>query len=146
MRRRRSRCRITVARTLILRQEGPDSRWSTDFMHDQLANGRRFRVLRINDAVTSECLAAVPETSLSGKRIVREMSALIARRGRPGAVVGGRRRRRHRFKHRWPRHCVHLIGGPGLHSGGWARLARHRAGQANPRHTFARSFQGRMRK
>jgi putative transposase len=54
---------------------------------DQLANGRRFRVLTIIDDVTKECLAAVPETSLSGKRVVREMSALIARRGRPGVIV-----------------------------------------------------------
>jgi hypothetical protein len=23
--------------------DGPNSRWSTDFVHDQLANGRRFR-------------------------------------------------------------------------------------------------------
>jgi hypothetical protein len=31
--------------------------------------------------LTKECLAAVPDTSLSGKRVVREMSALIAARG-----------------------------------------------------------------
>ena len=44
-------------------------------------------MLTIIDDVTKECLAAVPETSLSGKRVVREMSALIARRGKPGAIV-----------------------------------------------------------
>ena len=87
VRRRRSRRRIAVARTPIPKPEGPNSRWSTDFVHDQLANGRRFRVLTIIDDVTKECLAAVPDTSLSGKRVVREMSALIARRGRPGAIV-----------------------------------------------------------
>jgi hypothetical protein len=31
---------------------GPNSRWSTDFVHDQLANDRRFRVLTIIDDVT----------------------------------------------------------------------------------------------
>jgi putative transposase len=87
VRRRRSRRRIAVARTPIPRPEGPNSRWSTDFVHDQLANGRRFRVLTIIDDVTRECLAAVPDTSLSGKRVVREMQALIARRGRPGTIV-----------------------------------------------------------
>ena len=56
-------------------------------MHDQLANGRRFRVLTIIDDVTKECLAAVPDTSLSGKRVVRELTALIARRGQPGVIV-----------------------------------------------------------
>jgi putative transposase len=39
------------------------------------------------DDVTKECLAAVPDTSLSGKRVVREMQALIGRRGRPGSIV-----------------------------------------------------------
>ena len=87
VRRRRSRRRIAVARTPIPRPDGPNSRWSTDFVHDQLANGRRVRVLTIIDDATKECLAAVPDTSLSGRRVVREMQALIGRRGRPGAIV-----------------------------------------------------------
>ncbi|MCC0065787.1 MAG: IS3 family transposase [Rhodovulum sp.] len=87
VRRRRSRRRIAVARTPIPRPEGPNCRWSTDFVHDQLACGRRFRVLTVIDDVTKECLAAVPDTSLTGKRVVREMGALIARRGRPDVIV-----------------------------------------------------------
>ena len=47
----------------------------------------RSRVLTIIDDVTKECLAAIPDTSLSGKRVVREMRALIARRGKPGMIV-----------------------------------------------------------
>jgi transposase InsO family protein len=78
---------VAAARTPIPRPEGVNSRWSTDFVHDQLANGRRFRVLTIIDDVTRECLAAVPDTSLSGKRVVRKIDGLIARRGRPGAIV-----------------------------------------------------------
>ncbi len=87
VRRRKSRRRIAVARTPIPAPEGPNSRWSVDFVHDQLASGRRFRVLNVIDDVTKECLAAVPDTSLSGKRVVRELEALIARRGRPGVIV-----------------------------------------------------------
>ena len=79
-----------MARTPIPKAEGPNSRWSTDFIHDQLANGRRFRVLTIIDNVTKECLAAIPDSSLSGKRVVREMRALIARRGKPGMIVSDR--------------------------------------------------------
>ena len=56
-------------------------------MHDQLVTGRRFRVLNIVDDVTRECLAAVPDTSISGKRVVRELTELIAQRGRPGMIV-----------------------------------------------------------
>lgn len=62
VRRRRARRPIAVARTPIPRPEGPNSRWSTDFVHDQLANGRRFRGLTILDDVTRERLAAVPDT------------------------------------------------------------------------------------
>ena len=87
MRRRKSRRRTAVARAPIPKTDGPNSRWSTDFVQDQLANGRRFRVLTIIDDVTKECLAAIPDTSPSGKRAVREMRALIARRGKPGMIV-----------------------------------------------------------
>jgi transposase InsO family protein len=66
-----------VARTSIPAPEGPNSRWSVDFVHDQVAMGRRFRVLNIIDDETKECLAAVADTSLSGKRVVLELEALI---------------------------------------------------------------------
>lgn len=56
-------------------------------MHDYLATGCRFRVLNIVDHVTRACLAAVPHTSTSGKRVVRELDALIAIRGKPAMIV-----------------------------------------------------------
>jgi putative transposase len=65
----------------------PNQRWSLDFVHDQFANGRRFRVLNVIDEVTRECLAAVPDTSISGKRVVRELETLVARRGAPKMIV-----------------------------------------------------------
>lgn len=65
----------------------PNQRWSLDFVHDQLVTGRRFRVLNVVDDVTRECLAAVPDTSISGKRVVRELTALIAERGKPGMII-----------------------------------------------------------
>ena len=49
--------------------------------------GRRFRVLNIVDDVTRECLAAVPDTSISGRRVVRELTDLIRQRGKPGMIV-----------------------------------------------------------
>ena len=39
------------------------------------------------DDVTRECLAAIPDTSISGRRVARELTALIARRGKPGMIV-----------------------------------------------------------
>ncbi len=56
-------------------------------MHDQFAWGRRFRVLNVVDDVTRECLAAIPDTSISGRRVARELTALIERRGKPGMIV-----------------------------------------------------------
>lgn len=43
--------------------------------------------LNIVDDVTRECLAALPDTSISGKRVARELSTLIRRRGKPGMIV-----------------------------------------------------------
>lgn len=60
---------------------------SLDFVHDQFANGQRFRVLNVVDDVTRECLAAIPDTSISGRRVARELSTLIERRGKPGMIV-----------------------------------------------------------
>jgi putative transposase len=64
-----------------------NQRWSLDFVHDQLVSGRRFRVLNIVDDVTRECLWAVVDTSISGRRAVRELADLIAKRGRPKMIV-----------------------------------------------------------
>lgn len=60
------------------------------FPRDQqvwFACGRRFRVLNVVDDVTRECLAAIPDTSISGRRVARELTVLIERRGRPGMIV-----------------------------------------------------------
>ena len=87
VRRRKGRRRAVGARAPGPVLALPNQRWSLDFVHDQLATGRRFRVLNIVDDVTRECLRAVVDTSISGKRIVRELVDLVAERGRPGMIV-----------------------------------------------------------
>src|SRR5690606_16530523 len=87
VRRRKGRKRAVGTRTRPPVLALPNQCWSLDFVHDQLATGRRFRVLNIVDDVTRECLAAVPDTSISGLRVVRELTALIAERGKPGMIV-----------------------------------------------------------
>jgi transposase InsO family protein len=74
-------------RAPILVEAKPNTRWSLDFVHDQLAGGRRFRILNIVDDVTRECLAAIPDTSISGKRVARELTTIIAWRGKPRMIV-----------------------------------------------------------
>lgn len=87
VRKRRSRRRAVGTRAPILVEAKANARWSLDFVHDQFACGRRFRVLNIVDDVTRECLAAIPDTSISGRRVARELTVLIARRGKPGMIV-----------------------------------------------------------
>ena len=50
-------------------------------------SGRRFRILAIFDDCTRECLAAVADTSLSGRRVARELDLLIARAASPRSIV-----------------------------------------------------------
>jgi len=60
VRKRRARRRAVGSRAPILVEPKPNARWSVDFVHDQLACGRRFRILNIVDDVTRERLAAIP--------------------------------------------------------------------------------------
>jgi transposase InsO family protein len=87
VRKRRARRRAVGTRTPILVEAKVNARWSLDFVHDQLAPGRRFRILNVVDDVTRECLAAIPDTSISGKRVARELTMLIETRGKPQMIV-----------------------------------------------------------
>lgn len=87
VRKRRARRKTIGTRAPILVTARPNARGSLDFVHDQLDNGRRFRVLNIVDDVTRECLAAVPDTSISGARVVRELTALMVQHGRSAMIV-----------------------------------------------------------
>jgi transposase InsO family protein len=87
VRKRGGRRKALGTRAPILVEARLNARWSLDFVHDQLANGRRFRILNIVDDVTRECLGAVPDVSISGARVARELSAIVARRGKPGMII-----------------------------------------------------------
>ena len=56
VRKRRARRKALGTRAPILVEAKPNARWSLDFVYDQFANGRRFRVLNIVDDATKECL------------------------------------------------------------------------------------------
>ena len=87
VRRRGGRKRALGTRAPMSVPQGPNQRWSLDFVADQLIDGRRFRVLVVVDDFTRECLALVVDTSLSGQRVARELDTLIALRARPLMVV-----------------------------------------------------------
>ena len=87
VRRRRGRRRALGVRAPMAVPDRANARWSADFVQDQMTDGRRFRVFAVVDDCTRECLALVPDTSISGARVARELDGVIARRGPPAAVV-----------------------------------------------------------
>jgi putative transposase len=87
VRRRGGRKRALGTRAPMALPQGPNQRWSLDFVSDVLVDGRRFRVLVIVDDFTRECLALVVDTSISGRRVARELDAIIAARKKPAMIV-----------------------------------------------------------
>lgn len=64
-----------------------NARWSMNFVSDQLANGRRFRVLNIIDDFSRECVGQVVDVSISGLRVIRFLDELAEHRGLPKVIV-----------------------------------------------------------
>jgi putative transposase len=87
VRRRGGRKRALGTRAPMTLPQGPNQRWSLDFVSDVLADGRRFRMLVVVDDFTRECLALVVDTSISGRRVARELDAIIAKRKKPLMIV-----------------------------------------------------------
>lgn len=61
----------------------PNDSWSADFVHDQLADGRRIRVLNIVDDYSRVCVSQLLDTSISGLRVARLLEELATSRGLP---------------------------------------------------------------
>jgi putative transposase len=76
--------------------------------------------------------AGVPDTSISGLRVARELDRLIVDRGKPKMIVSD-----NGTELTFERHAA--MGGPSQ-----GRLALHRAGKL-AQHAFAESFIGRLR-
>ncbi len=57
--------------------------WSMDFMHDQLENGRHYRLLNVLDDFNREGLAVEADFSLPAKRVIRTLEQIIEWRGKP---------------------------------------------------------------
>ena len=87
VRRRRGRKRAMGTRAPMTLPQGPNQRWSLDFVSDTLISGRHIRIQAVVDDFTRECLALVVDTSLSGGRVARELDAIIAARGKPLMIV-----------------------------------------------------------
>ena len=85
--RTKRRKKLYRPRVCLVLPTKPNERWSMDFVHDQLSNGRRFRVLNVVDDYSRECILQLADTSISGVRVVRCLTELIQQRGRPKSIV-----------------------------------------------------------
>jgi putative transposase len=87
LRRRRPKRVRRGERRALPQATGPNERWSMDFVHDQLADGRSIRMLNIMDDFTRECVAIEIDSSLSGQRVARVLDNLVSTRGLPKVIT-----------------------------------------------------------
>ncbi len=76
LRRKRRQKLPAGARVPLSVPQGPNERWSMDFIHDQLATGRRFRCLTLVDDFTRQCPAIHVDTSIGGASVVAVLQRL----------------------------------------------------------------------
>ena len=60
--------------------------WSMDFMHDQLSDGRSYRLFNVIDDFNREGLCIDVDFSLPSERVIRALDQVIAWRGKPRAI------------------------------------------------------------
>jgi putative transposase len=85
--RRRKRRKLREARPAPpVEVTRPNERWSMDFVHDYLADGRRLRTFNVVDAFTRECLAIEVDTSLPARRVLGVLDKLLWLFGLPESL------------------------------------------------------------
>ena len=63
--------------------DAPNVIWSMDFMHDQLSDGRTFRLFNVLDDFNREGLGIESDFSLPAVRVIRALDQIIEWRGKP---------------------------------------------------------------
>ncbi len=69
--RTKQRKKLVRPRLVMDRPTAVNQRWSMDFVSDQLATGRRFRVLNIVDDFSREMVGQLVSISISGHQVAR---------------------------------------------------------------------------
>jgi putative transposase len=85
--RRRRKQKLVRGTERLVAPASANERWSLDFVHDRLANGRSLRLLTVHDDYTRECLWIEADTSLSGPRVARVLDYVAELRGRPASLI-----------------------------------------------------------
>lgn len=74
-----------ITKSLVV-LEAANQAWSMDFMHDQLVDGRSFRLLNVLDDLNRHGLAMEVDISLPAARVICSLEQVIAWRGKPVAI------------------------------------------------------------
>jgi len=57
-----------------------------DFMHDQLADGRTFRLFNVIDDLNREAVGMEVDFSLPSERVILDLKQIISWRGKPKVI------------------------------------------------------------
>lgn len=87
VRTKRRRKRASHLRVVPPRPTRPNEQWCMDFMMDRLEDGRRIRILTVEDVFTRECLAVEIDVSLTSARVVRVLERLVRVRTAPAVIT-----------------------------------------------------------
>jgi putative transposase len=85
--RARRKKRLSLHRGAVPPASGRNQYWSMDFVHDQLASGRTFRVLTVIDQRSRESVLLEANVALTGRSVVDALEAVAARRSLPQAIT-----------------------------------------------------------
>jgi putative transposase len=83
----RRRKRLSLHRGPAPMPTAVDERWSMDFVHDQLADGRPFRVLTVVDNWSRESVLLEAGFRLTGESVVAALSWVSTRRKLPRSIT-----------------------------------------------------------
>jgi putative transposase len=83
----RRRKRLSLHRGPVPRPTAVNQHWSMDFVHDQLLDGRRFRVLTVIDQWSRESVSVEPGFALTGQSVVEILDAVAGHRPLPKAIT-----------------------------------------------------------
>jgi putative transposase len=85
--RKRRRKRLSLHRGPVSRPTAGNQHWSMDFVHDQLANGRTFRVLTVIDQWSRESVVLEVDFALNGQRVAQALDRIAQHRPLPRAIT-----------------------------------------------------------
>jgi putative transposase len=68
---------MVVHREARCKPSRPNEAWSLDFVHDQLSNGQKFRMLTVVDVFSREALAIEVGQRLRGEHVVDVLNRLV---------------------------------------------------------------------